>query len=53
MRLELQDPVDYYNIYSTQNAAYDVVWSERDNRQESRAVARTPHDAAAVVFGLK
>ena len=35
------------------HSAYGVVWSERNDRQESRAVARKPCDAAAVLFGLK
>jgi len=34
-------------------SAYGVIWCERDDRQESCAVARKLHDAAAVVFGLK
>jgi len=40
MRLELQNPVDYYKkiLEHRTHSAYDVVWSERDDRKRKLTV---------------
>jgi len=57
MGLELQNPVDKIQLTKITahrlQSPYSVISSERDDRQESRAVARKPRDAAAAVFGLE